>query len=202
MITRRAIALAIGLAAAGSGPASAHTEYQAFVRENSGRAVSCALCHVHSDGPDGTAHGQIGGLSAAEMTRLNRARAAFEPGQPVDSPILNGFGNALVERLGKKRILELRLRPELLAEELGDEDDLDDDGISDAREYLDGTHPLMKSDGAPWLLFKNNFRRFGFHMLMIAVATLATLYGLFCLLRGFAVSAEQSAKEREEGVVG
>lgn len=199
MIRRWAITVLVGLGAA---TASAHTEYQAFVREHSGRAVSCALCHVHSDGPEGTAHGQIGGLDAAGMARLNRARSAFEPGQAVDSPILNRFGNAIVLRVGKKKVLELRLRPELLADELGYETDLDDDGISDAREYLDGTHPLMKSDGHPWLLFKNNFRRFGFHMLMIAIATVITLYGLFNLLRGFAASAERSEAEREEGTVG
>ena len=41
-------------------------------------------------------HGQIGSLTAAEMAELNRARTAFEPGQKVQSPILNAFGNRVM----------------------------------------------------------------------------------------------------------
>ena len=176
-------------------PAGAHTEFQKFVRENSGRAINCAMCHVHSDGPEGTGLGQIGGLSSREMLRLNRARSAFEPGQEVDSPILNAFGNSIITRVGKRKLLELRLRPDLLAEALGDEIDLDDDGIPDSREYLDGTHPLQESDGAPWLLFTHNLRRHGFHIVMIAIATALTLFGLMSLLAGLA-QGQRSAAEK------
>lgn len=168
-------------------PGWAHSEFQAFVRKNSGRAVDCALCHVHSNGPDGTAHGQVGSLTPAQLTILGRARSAFEPGTQVDSPILNDFGDLLVWRLGKKRILELRSAPAELAKEIGDESDLDHDGISDAREYLEGTHPLIPTDGDPWTLFRHNFARHGFDLLMITVATAITLFGLINLLQGFAV---------------
>ena len=192
----RLILLALLAAAAmlvSSATASAHTEFQKFVRENSGRAINCAMCHVHSDGPEGTGSGQVGGLSAIEMLRLNRARSAFDPGQEVDSPILNEFGNSIITRIGKRKLLELRLRPDLLAVALGDEIDLDGDGISDAREYLDGTHPLQSSDGDPWLLFKHNLRRYGFHIVMIATATVLTLYGLMSLLAGLAQAQRKAA---------
>lgn len=172
---------------AGSAGAAAHNEFQVFVRKNSGRPVDCALCHVHSNGPEGTAPGQVGSLSAEELPRLNRARAAFEPGQEVDSPILNDFGDLLIKRLGKKRILELRSAPGELANELGFDSDIDRDGLSDAREYLQGTHPLIASDGDPWTLFVHNLRRRAFHIAMISIATALTLFGLVNLLQGFAV---------------
>ncbi|MCC6744828.1 MAG: hypothetical protein IT175_13300, partial [Acidobacteria bacterium] len=58
------------------------------------------------------------------------------------------------------------------------------DGIPDWREYLDGTHPLKKTDGNPWLLFVNNLSRYRFHVIMIVFATVLTIYGLANLLRG------------------
>jgi hypothetical protein len=168
-------------------PGHSHSEFQAFVRKNSGRAVDCAMCHVNSNGPDGTARGQVGSLTPAEMLLLGRARSAFEPGTRVDSPILNDFGDELVWRIGKKRILELRSAPAELAKELGEESDLDRDGVIDAREYLEGTHPLIATDGDPWTLARTNFARHGFDLLMITVATAITLFGLVNLLHGFAV---------------
>ena len=171
--------------------ASAHSEYQAYVQTVSGRTVNCAMCHTHSDGPVGAGPGQIGSLTSTEMGRLNQSRAAFEPGLRIDSPILNDFGDLLVAELGKKKILELRSRPEQLIDELGMESDLDEDGIPDAREYADGTHPLSPHDGDPWLLFRHNFSESIFHLFMIGIATLITLYGLINVLKGFAVEAEQ-----------
>ncbi len=195
---RSAIATVLVLSAALPARAAAHGEYQAFVRKNSGRPVDCALCHVHSNGPEGTAAGQIGALSAEELGRLGRARAAFEPGANVDSPILNDFGDLILQRIGKKRVLELRSAPAKLAEELGVASDLDDDGLPDSREYLEGTHPLSASDGAPWSLFVHNLRRNWFRVAMITAATVITLYGLSNLLHGFAVRVR--AKEPlEEG---
>lgn len=170
---------------AASPAASAHHEFQAFVQARSGRPVNCALCHANADGPEGTGTGQIGGLTEAQRERLNRARASFEPSPVVDSPILNDFGNLLVARLGKRRILELRSKPELIAEELGYASDLDGDGIPDAQEYLDGTLPLSRLHGDPARLFWNALRTHAFQIGMLLVATAVTLYGLIALLRGF-----------------
>ncbi|MBK7874244.1 MAG: hypothetical protein IPJ77_00560 [Planctomycetes bacterium] len=177
--------------------AAAHGVYQEFVRKSSGRPVDCAMCHTHSNGPEGTAAGQIGGLSSEELSRLGRARSAFEPGANVDSPILNDFGDLILQRVGKKRVLELRSAPGRLVEELGVASDLDADGLSDAREYLEGTHPLIASDGDPWSLFCHSVKREWFRLVMITAATLITLYGLSNLLRGFAVRvrAKESAEE-------
>lgn len=192
-----AVLFALGCAL--SAPASAHVEFQAFVVRNSGRAVDCAMCHAHSNGPDGTGLGQVGSLSAEELLRLNRARSAFDPGQQVDSPILNDFGDLLVTRLGKKRILELRSAPAELAKEISQTSDLDDDGISDAQELLAGTHPLINSDGNPWQLFVHNLRRQKFHVVMISLATAFGLYGLIQLLHGFAVRLRDRQVEGQEG---
>lgn len=178
--------------------AGAHSEYQEFVRKNSGRAVDCALCHAHSNGPEGTAAGQVGSLSPEELTRLGRARAAFDPGANVDSPILNDFGDLILQRVGKKRVLELRSAPARLAEELGVASDLDADGLPDSREYLEGTHPLIASDGDPWSLFLHNAQRHWFQLAMITAATLITLFGLSNLLRGFAARV-QARHAGEEG---
>lgn len=182
----RAVAIALAVFVALAARARAHNEFQQFVRKNSGRAVDCALCHIHSNGPEGTGAGQVGSLSADELSRLGRARGAFEPGANVDSPILNDFGDLILQRVGKKRILELRSAPGQLTAELGFEGDLDSDGIPDAREYLEGTHPLLASDGDPWSLFVHNLGRHAFQLTMITVATLITLFGLVNLLHGFA----------------
>lgn len=180
-------------------PASAHPEFQAFVRKNSGRPVDCAMCHTHSNGPEGTGPGQIGSLTPEEMARLNRARAAFDPGANVDSPILNDFGDLLLQRMGKKRILELRSAPGELPKEIGVESDLDSDGVPDAREYMEGTHPLIASDGDPWTLFLHNLRRRGFNVVMICIATAVTLYGLVNLLHGFAVRMHSKGSSEGQG---
>ncbi len=196
-MNRRAVATVFASLVPLAARALAHSEYQEFVRVNSGRAVDCALCHMHSNGPDGTGPGQVGSLSAEALSRLGRARGAFEPGANVDSPILNDFGDLILQRVGKKRILELRSAPGHLTAELGFESDLDSDGIPDAREYLEGTHPLLASDGDPWSLFVHNIRRHAFQLTMITVATLVTLFGLVNLLHGFAarLRPKESAAE-------
>src|SRR6185295_19085436 len=94
------------------------------------------------------------------------------------------FVNHVIGTIGKTRFLELRNRPEELAAALGATSDLDGDGIPDSREYLEGTHPLKKTDGNPWLLFVNNLNRYRFHVFMIVIATALTIYGLANLLRG------------------
>lgn len=174
----------------------AYPEFQAFVTKNSGRPINCAMCHRHADGPEGAGVGQIGRLNASELERLGRARAAFAPGVQVDSPILNAFGNHIIESVGKTKFLEFRVAPAQLAAALLPQSDLDHDGISDAQEFLDGTHPLNKNDGHPWLLFQANFKRTFPQILLTLAATILGLYGLTHLLRGFGV-ATRTREERE-----
>lgn len=176
---------------------NAYPEFQKFVVSHSGRPINCAMCHAHHDGPEGTAPGQIGRLTPAEQAELGRARAALEAGANVNSPILNAFGNHIIDSLGKKKFLELRVAPAELAKMLPQDSDLDGDGIPDVREYLDGTHPLDKNDGSPWLLFQNNFKRNLPQILLTLAATIAGLYALNHLLRGFAI-ATRSRDETED----
>lgn len=185
--------LASVLALAAPPAARAYPEFEAWVEQNSGRYVNCALCHSHPDGPEGTKPGQIRSLDAAELDRLNRARAAFEPGAQVDSPILNDFGDHVIQVLGKRRFLEIRAKdPGLLADGLGYESDLDGDGIPDATEYLEGTHPLDPRHGAPLRLLRHNLAAHWLDILMIALATLFGLYGLDHLLEWAARRSEEA----------
>jgi hypothetical protein len=185
-------------ALAGPPAALAYPEFETWVEAESGRFVNCALCHAHPDGPEGVKPGQIRALDAAALERLNRARAVFEPGQEVDSPILNDFGDHIMERLGKRRFLEIRTTdPGLLADELGAESDLDGDGIPDATEYREGTHPLDARHGAPLRLLGVNLARHWFDILMIALATLFGLYGLNHLLEWAARRAEEAEAAEE-----
>lgn len=194
------------------GTLQAHPEFQAFVQKNSGRYVDCALCHTHPDGPDGPKPGQMGSLSPAELQQLNEARSVFEPGIRVDHPLLNDFGDHILQAIGKRQFLLLRTHPERLAEMLGDSSDLDGDGISDAAEYLAGTHPLNRYHGDPWRLFVFNLGRYRFELFMLGLATLFGIYGLSRLLQWFeqeavaggsgglglpARAAERPATERE-----
>lgn len=178
----------------------AYPEFETFVEAHSGRTIDCSLCHTHGDGPEGVRPGQIRSLTAEELDQLNRARAAIQPGTDVDSPILNDFGDLILQRVGKRRFLELRTSdPGALAEELGFEHDLDGDGISDAREYLEGTHPLDPHHGDPWRLFFHNLRTYAFHLVLILLATLLGLYGLNHLLAWFEYAAGAAEPGPEEG---
>lgn len=171
-----------------AGTARAYPEFQKSISQTSGRIGNCALCHAHSDGPEGTAPGQIGHLTLAEQSELGRARAAFEPNANVKSPILNGFGNHIINSLGKKQFLELRVTPAELPNKLPKDSDLDGDGITDASELRSGTHPLIKSDGRPWLLFKANFAANLGQIVLMLVATVLGLWGLRHLLHGFDIA--------------
>lgn len=167
----------------------AHPEFQRSIVTLTHRSVNCAYCHTSADGPEGTALGQIGRLTAAELDQLGRARAALKPGSGVESPILNAFGNHILKSLGKARILELRLAPEQLAGALPAVGDMDHDGISDVQEYRDGTHPLLNSDGDPWRLFTFGFQRNAAQLALALCATILGLYGLRHLLQGFDIAA-------------
>lgn len=180
-----------------AGGAQAYPEFQKSISQQSGRTINCAYCHQHSDGPEGAAPGQIGHLTVAEQTELGRARTAFEPHANVKNPILNAFGNHIINSIGRKRFLELRLKPADLASDLPHDSDLDGDGISDVEELRDGTHPLNKSDGRPWLLFKANLKaNFGQILLMLA-ATVFGLWGLHHLLHGFDIATRLHDEDEE-----
>jgi hypothetical protein len=182
--------LIVLIALAVPGRADAYPEFQAFAQKNSGRQVNCGMCHANPDGPNGLKPGQIGALSPAELDRLARARQAFQPGASVDSPILNAFGNHIVQTVGRSAVIGFKLHPAGLAPALGHSSDLDQDGIPDEQEFLDGTDPLDSQSGAPWALFLHNFARSRGHILMLLLATLAGLYGLNNLLRWFALIGE------------
>lgn len=175
-----------------SASALAYPEFQTFIVAHSKKPINCAMCHVNSDGPDGNAPGQIGGLTPEELNRLAQARTAFESGKEVDSPILNEFGNHIIKNIGRTKFIELRRSPEHLADALDPKNDLDNDGIPDVQEFLEGSHPLIKNDGDPWSLFKTNFQRNLPQIILTIVATLAGIYGLIHLLRGFAIAFDRS----------
>ena len=187
--TCRAVLAMLALA----GSAHAYPEFQKSISQTSGRLVNCAMCHMHSDGPEGAAPGQIGHLTLAEQAELGRARAAFEPHANVKSPILNRFGNHIINSLGKKPFLELKaMEPQVMIGELANKlpknSDLDGDGITDVRELTSGTHPLIKSDGLPWLLFKANLGANLGQILLMLAATVLGLWGLHHLLHGFDIA--------------
>ena len=181
-------------------PAGAYPEFQKFVVQTTGRPVNCALCHVNSDGPEGTAPGQIGHLNQAEMQRLGQARAALQPGQNVESPILNAFGNHIIRNLGKNKFVELKSAPAALADLLPPESDLDGDGIPDAQEFLTGTNPTNRHDGDPLLLFEHNFRSNLTGILLTLAATVAGMWGLKHLLRGFAAASLRKDPDHDDPV--
>lgn len=172
----------------------AYPDFQKAMVKKTGRKINCAFCHIHSDGPVGTAPGQLGSLTPAEFERLGLARAAMEPGTPVENPLLNEFGNHIIQHLGKTRFLETIMAPENLAELLPPESDLDHDGITDADEYRHGTHPLISSDGRPWLLFTHNLKQNSLTLVLALLATILAIYGLYQLRVGFA-RQQQSPSE-------
>jgi len=162
----------------------AFPEFQRYSQRHSGVSIDCAMCHINPGGPVGSEFGQIGSLDAQDQARLNQARAALNPGQIVDNPILNAFGDRIVQSLGMLTVLQLRSDPAGLAPALGNVSDLDKDGIPDATEYLDGTNPLDPESGKPALLLGN---RLAGHWLSLTFAFIALgllLYGLLKLRRG------------------
>ena len=172
-------------------PATAYPEFEVWVEKNSERFIDCAMCHTHPDGPEGVKPGQIRSLSPEELDRLNNARAAFEPGLGVDSPILNDFGDEILNRVGKTRFLEIRTAdPGELIEAYGTDSDLDGDGIPDVREFASGTLPTDPRHGDPWTLFRTNLARRWLDVVMLVLATLFGLYGLNQFLRLFEHAAE------------
>ena len=180
--------------------AAAYPEFEQYIDRTSGRYVNCSMCHTHPEGPEGVKPGQIGSLSPEEMDQLNRARAAFEPGQDIDNPILNRFGDSIIEQLGKTRFLQMRVNPEELAGALSPDSDLDGDSISDVDELRAGTLPLDPRHGDPWRLFLHNLRERWFHVAMLAFATVLGFYGLGAFVHGFEARTRQLESENEKTV--
>jgi hypothetical protein len=176
-------------------PGICYPPYQEFIEKHSKRTVNCALCHVNDNGPAGDGPGQLGALNQEEQTRLSQERAAMAPGQDVNSPILNRFGNHIIKTLGRAKFLQTMSDPGQLAVALGDKSDLDGDGIPDSREYLDGTDPLNKFHGDPWLMFMINLNRFKVHILLTAVAVGLLCYGLTEVYRGLLLSDKPKLSE-------
>jgi hypothetical protein len=123
----------------------------------------------------------------------------MEPGQEVDSPILNEFGNRIIRSMGRKEFLQLISTPERLAPALGNKSDLDGDGIPDAVEYLDGTDPLNKSHGDPLWLFLVNVNRYKEHIVLLVVACALLNWGLSSLMLWFSSQSNADNEEHKDG---
>lgn len=175
-----------------------YPEFQQFVEKNSPRTANCAMCHSNANGPVGEEEGQISKLTPEELKHLSKARAALEPGQDVDSPILNRYGNEIIKSIGKRKFVELKADPGKLPELMGDKSDLDDDGISDSREFLDGTDPLNNSHGDPVKLFWINLNRHKVHVILTIVAVLSINYGLIHLIQAMNLRAQMLNKKRSK----
>lgn len=179
-------------------PVGGYPQFETFVEKHSHRISDCSMCHANSSGPTGDGPGQIGGLTNEEIERLSKARAAMTPGQDVDSPILNEFGNHIIKAIGRQRFLALISNPEDLAVALGNKSDLDGDGISDATEYRDGTDPLNKSSGDPARLFFVNINRWKMHILLLLLASGLLSWGLSNVIRS--LSPAPAFDKEEAGV--
>jgi len=159
-------------------PTFAYPAFQKFSQKHSSRIVSCAMCHVNAQGPSGQEEGQLLSLNTAELEKVDAARDASAPGVDVNSPIMNRFGNHIIKTLGMDKINEAVADPALLAKELGDKSDLDDDGISDSQEFLDGTDPLNKFNGDPFKLFWINLSKYKLELLFVTAAMGLIIFGL------------------------
>ena len=165
------------------GAANAYPQYQQFVEKHSARATNCSMCHVNDNGPIGDGIGQEGSLNKDEQAQLDIARKAMLPGQKVNSPILNKFGNHIIETVGRAKFLQMIANPAQLAPALGDKSDLDSDGIPDSVEFLEGTDPLSKFNGDPWRLFCINLKKNWLDELLTVLAAIAVSYGISHFLR-------------------
>ncbi|MDE2027153.1 MAG: hypothetical protein KGK03_00875 [Candidatus Omnitrophica bacterium] len=171
-------------------PALAHPEYLTYYKKESGRAINCSECHLNPEGPAGIGPGQIGSLTPEEKKMLDLARTA-KPGADIKNPILNAFGNEILNAIGHDKLVELEQDPGQIAKLLPKNSDLDGDGIPDYQELLDGTNPLDANDGMPWKLFLHNFAADWFQILMVFLATICGVYGLSHLILWFSIRAKK-----------
>lgn len=178
--------------------AQAYPEFQTYSEKKSGRTVDCAMCHTNANGPVGDEDGQIGKLTAEELSMLNQARRNLDGTMEVSNPILNKFGNQIVKSLGMKKVLELKSSPEQLAASLGNTSDLDDDSISDGREFEQGTDPLNTDHGDPLSLFLHNLDKYKFHVALTAAAVFLLDFGFANLLTAMAIKLNNKTKRVEK----
>lgn len=173
--------------------AMAHPEYLQYFKKESGRAINCAMCHVNPEGPEGVKFGQIGSLDAQGKKMLAQARRA-KPGENIWNPILNPFGNEILNTIGHDKLVELEQNPGVIPGLLSKTSDLDHDGIPDYQELLDGTDPLNPNDGLPWKLFIINFKKNLFQIIMTILATISGVFGLCYTLLWFSIRAKKEFK--------
>jgi hypothetical protein len=171
----------------------AHPEYLQYFKKESGRPINCAMCHVNPEGPEGIKPGQIGSLDAEGKKMLALARLA-KPGENIKNPILNEFGNEILDTIGHDKLVELEKDPGAIPGLLSKTSDLDHNGIPDYQKLLDGTDPLNPNDGLPWKLFIINFIKNWFQILMITLATISGIFGLYYLILWFSIKAKKEFK--------
>lgn len=182
---RSAITAAIWLCGLHCGSVHAYPEFQQFAEKKSGRTTDCATCHTNPTGPVGKGQGQIGSFSEKEIAQLNEARSALQPGQDVDSPILNHFGDLIIKKVGKMKVLQAKEHPEQLVSDYGMDNDLDGDGVPDAQEYLDGTDPLNKYHADAGRIFLVNLVKYAPHLIAAAIGVFLLDFGFARTIRGF-----------------
>ena len=171
----------------------AHPEYLQYFKKESGRPINCAMCHKDPEGPEGVKPDQIGGLNKDEKKLLELARKA-KPGDNITNPILNEFGNEILNTIGHDKLVELEKDPGKIPGLLSKTSDLDHDGIPDYQELLDGTDPLNPNDGLPWRLFIHNFMNNWFQILMTVLATISGVFGLCFTILWFSIRAKKEFK--------
>lgn len=176
-----------------SNTAMAHPEYLQYFKKESGRAINCAMCHVNPEGPEGVGPGQIGSLDVQGKKMLDLARKA-KPGNNIINPILNPFGNEILNTIGHDKLVELEKDPGAIPSLLSKTSDLDHNGIPDYQKLLDGTDPLNPNDGIPWKLFIINFMKNWFQIMMITLATISGVFGLCYLILWFSIRAKKEFK--------
>ena len=160
--------------------AFAFNEFQMFIEQKSKKQLNCAYSHNHTNGPEGNEAGQLGSLSEEQkqLTAYNQFLSSNK--KLVNSPILNEFGNYLVQKLGYEEIINAQEEPDKLVEKLKNSD-LDYDGITDAQELLNGTLPNDPLDGSPFKLFLNNIRKKLVEICFQVIAIVLLITSLFKL---------------------
>lgn len=136
----------------------AFVEFQTFIEQKSKKQLNCAYCHSHTNGPEGDESGQLRSLDEKQKQSTAYNQFLQSNKEFIDSPILNEFGNYLVKKLGYETITSAQNEPNKLVEGLKDSD-LDNDGIKDSQELLEGTLPNDPFDGNSLRLFLNGVKK-------------------------------------------
>lgn len=160
--------------------AIAFNDFQVYIEQKSKKQLNCAYCHKNPSGPEGNEPGQRDSLSEEQkqLTAYNQFLNTNK--ESVNSPILNKFGNYLVKNLGYESIVSAQNDPNTIVEKLKNSD-LDQDGIKDSQELLDGTLPGDPLDGNPFKLFTSNLKRHSIEICFQAITILLLMFSLFKL---------------------